>query len=900
MDRRRPKDAAIQAKLDKLAALGDIPLYITGDATDQKSLQQAYEIIKKHYSRIDGIIHSAIVLLDRSLANMDEERFRAGLAAKVDVCVRLAQVFHKEPLDFVLFFSSMESFIKAPGQSNYASGCTFKDAFAHRLALEWPCPVKVINWGYWGSVGIVASQSYQERMAQAGFGSIEPPEAMEALEALLAGPINQIAFMKTTKVSALEGINVDESVAVYPTGLASYLQDIKRINSISTGCESAPAASAVIATLDTSGLTTKLQADLIQMAAQILGVRNGVADIDADAGLNEYGFDQIRLAEFTGKVNLEYGLELTSALFSEYPNLHSLAVFLVAAYREVFIKKFSIPTPKISEKIASVQLVISETSLAAGEMEELFCRLLWGQLRSTGMFTESSSQLSDNKVKIGLRDLYNRWFDESIAALARHNYLQYDAKSGLVNNPAPIDIEAVWREWDLKKDAWLKNPNLKAQAVLTETTLRALPDILTGKVPATDIMYPNSSMELVAGIFKNNIIADYFNEMVAGIVVDYLEARLKQDSSVRIRIIEIGAGTGGTSTVVFEKLQPYQDRIAEYCYTDISKAFLIRAETEYGPRNPYLTYRIFNVEKPIAAQSIAVGGYDLALATNVLHATKNIRQTIRNTKAALKKHGLILLNEMSSNTLFSHLTFGLLEGWWRYEDQQLRIPGCPGLTPETWQAVLESEGFRSVFFPARAERALGQQIIAAESDGVVRQQQIWAGVSNPVFESRAIAIPVLPKSVLKPAAGITTDLLREKSTSYFKKLIGETLKIPYQKIDSAEPYESYGIDSILVVQLANSLSKVLDNVSSTLFFEYQTIDELVEHFLKTQKEAVLKLVGLENQRDEAVPTTTGGIPAPVFSGTFRRSLEEQGAFYHFTIPQSWHQAFGLRGLWRWR
>ena len=52
---------------------------------------------------------------------------------------------------------------------------------------------------------------------------------------------------------------------------------------------------------------------------------------------------------------------------------------------------------------------------------------------------------------------------------------------------------------------------------------------------------------------------------------------------------------------------------------------------------------------------------------------------------------------------FSHkLSLALLEGWWKYEDEVLRIPGCPGLYPETWSRVLESEGFVSVLFPAEA------------------------------------------------------------------------------------------------------------------------------------------------------------------------------------------------------
>ena len=132
---------------------------------------------------------------------------------------------------------------------------------------------------------------------------------------------------------------------------------------------------------------------------------------------------------------------------------------------------------------------------------------------------------------------------------------------------------------------------------------------------------------------------------------------------------------------------------------------------------------------------------------------------------------------------------------------------------------------------------------------------------------------------LKPpvikAGGITSDLLREKSTLYFKKLIGDTLKIPYQKLDAAEPYGRYGIDSILVVQLANTLSKVLNNVNSTLFFEYQTIDELVDHFLKTQSTELIKLVGLENQESTAAVLTDDRSPAlpPTVTSlpTFRKS-----------------------------
>src|SRR5204862_6457356 len=145
----------------------------------------------------------------------------------------------------------------------------------------------------------------------------------------------------------------------------------------------------------------------------------------------------------------------------------------------------------------------------------------------------------------------------------------------------------------------------------------------------------------------------------------------------------------------------------EYCYTDVSKAFLMHAEKHHRPQLPALTTAIFDVTKPVASQSIAAGHYDVAIAANVLHATPDIREALRNAKAVLKNQGVLLLNEISAWSLFNHLTFGLLEGWWLYEDPTLRLPGSPGLSPEKWREILVEEGFESILFPAEKAHKLG-------------------------------------------------------------------------------------------------------------------------------------------------------------------------------------------------
>lgn len=521
----------------------------------------------------------------------------------------------------------------------------------------------------------------------------------------------------------------------------------------------------------------------------------------------------------------------------------------------------------IPELDANIQAIRGNGGSRREYMEGLLAKLLWGQLQSMGMFLEINATITSLKQKSGINSLFGRWLDETLDYLARKQFLSRDGMSCFVADPSPVDIDKLWLEWEKYTQLWLQQPNMKSQVVLVDATLKSLPDILKGKTLATDILFPEASMRLVEGIYKNNDVSDFFNEVLVDTVVAYLRERLSQDPFSKIRILEVGAGTGGTTSMLLPKLAPYQAHIAEYCYTDISRAFLMHAENEYRSIAPYLTCKIFNVESPIAGQDIEAGSYDLVIASNVLHATKNIRQTLRNAKAVLKCNGLLLLNEISRNDLFTHLTFGLLEGWWLYEDISLRIPGCPGLYPEIWQEVLEKEGFRAVYYPAQEAKEFGQQIIVAESNGVVRQKRnedIFQGVRN----KKQLASFEYPHEVRSEAnsqssetKGVSLDSLKERSTAFFKKLVADTLKTQVSKIDASEPLEEYGIDSILVVQLTHALRKTVDNVSSTLFFECQTINALVEHFIKYQRESLNKLVGLEGQQAKTLPISTENMHA---------------------------------------
>src|SRR5690606_38582756 len=161
----------------------------------------------------------------------------------------------------------------------------------------------------------------------------------------------------------------------------------------------------------------------------------------------------------------------------------------------------------------------------------------------------------------------------------------------------------------------------------------------------------------------------------------------------------------------------------------------------------------------------------------------------------LKRNGLLLLNEIVGKGAVMHLTFGLLDGWWRHEDEGLRLEGSPALAAETWRRVLEEEGFRSVSLPMGSVEGLGQQIIVAESDGMIRRARPklerepvelvvetaeLSAASETLERRRAAAEPraaSLSARASRGAAGAATadDALRERGTRLFRKLVGTVL-----------------------------------------------------------------------------------------------------------------------------
>jgi acyl carrier protein len=345
------------------------------------------------------------------------------------------------------------------------------------------------------------------------------------------------------------------------------------------------------------------------------------------------------------------------------------------------------------------------------------------------------------------------------------------------------------------------------------------------------VLFGGASLERVGDVYQGNAVADYYNEALVQTLLACL--RQRPAGAGAARLLEIGAGTGGTSALVFERLGEAGMAPAEYRYTDISRAFLLHAQDTFCASYPYVVPSLFDVERDPAGQGIAICTYDAVIATNVLHATRNIRRTLHTLKATQPAGGLLLVNEISeSGGLFTHLTFGLLKGWWQFEDDALRLPGCPGLAPDAWARVLAQCGYRGASFPAADAIALGQQVIVAQSDGWAR---IGSPPSAPSASVRAqspterAAVPpppfaAAPHTPLPPHRNAVREIIATQ--------LAQILDIPRDDIAWHEPFADYGLDSINAGQLVQALNAALGTTLDTLrLFDFASIDRLAQHLL---------------------------------------------------------------------
>ncbi len=104
----------------------------------------------------------------------------------------------------------------------------------------------------------------------------------------------------------------------------------------------------------------------------------------------------------------------------------------------------------------------------------------------------------------------------------------------------------------------------------------------------------------------------------------------------------------------------------------------------------------------------------------------------------------------------------------------------------------------------------------------------------------------------KAAVGSATGDLLKVAEAFLVRLIGNALKLPQDRIFLNKPFEEYGIDSILIIELTGELEKHFGKLSKALFFEHRNIRDLSRYFYEHHRSVLEKLEAPERKQTAAL------------------------------------------------
>jgi microcystin synthetase protein McyG len=325
-------------------------------------------------------------------------------------------------------------------------------------------------------------------------------------------------------------------------------------------------------------------------------------------------------------------------------------------------------------------------SLAFREMEELSAEFIVKALKDLGLFEINTIVSIENsfrqaKIKQEHKLLWN-------------HCLKILLEAGIIEKHGDdwkIISEPRYSHPNLDK-LIVRYPNASVELTLFSQVVTNLAAILTGKISPLSILFPQDGQIGAAQFYKETSWAKVLNLGISKTVELLLSSYFKLEP---IRILEIGAGTGGTTHQLLKTCATYHQ--ISYTYSDISPFFLETAKDTFA-QFPFIEYKVLDIEKDPEVQGFLPSSYDLIIAANVLHSTRDLQgETLPHIRGLLRPGGHLLLLELTHQSRWIDLIFGVTQGWWRFSDGNLR-PDHPIITASTWKSILLESGFAQAEF----------------------------------------------------------------------------------------------------------------------------------------------------------------------------------------------------------
>ncbi|TDH64710.1 type I polyketide synthase [Okeania hirsuta] len=324
--RRLPSEKATES-IKELEKTGCQVTVLLGDVSVETDIAKILEQIQTSMPKLKGIIHTAGVLDDGIIEQMNWERFAKVMSPKVIGTWHLHTLTQNLPLDFFICFSSIASIFGSLGQGNYAAANAFMDALANYRRSQ-GLSALAINWGAWASGGMAArlAVEHQNRIQSSGIGEIAPKQGMYALELLLT---NKFATAQVGVVD-IQWQVLEENWSGYKINslLRELLQKKKEWEEQDTGKQKVKAE--FLATLEEVSNEKRqeiLTEHVREQVAHVLGFSSSKLP-EVNVEFMEMGMDSLTSVELRNKLQNSLKCSVPSTLVFDYPTINQLVDYL--------------------------------------------------------------------------------------------------------------------------------------------------------------------------------------------------------------------------------------------------------------------------------------------------------------------------------------------------------------------------------------------------------------------------------------------------------------------------------------------------------------------------------------------------------------------------------------------
>lgn len=217
----------------------------------------------------------------------------------------------------------------------------------------------------------------------------------------------------------------------------------------------------------------------------------------------------------------------------------------------------------------------------------------------------------------------------------------------------------------------------------------SLPAIVRGTLPVLQTMMEDDRL---GRLYKEGSGCPQANHIL-GSLISQLSHRYP-----RMKILEVGAGTGAATAAALNSLGQ-RGAFDSYTFTDVSPGFFESAKKAFSSHEERMRYHVLDIEQSPIGQKFEENSFDLIIASNVLHATRSLADTLANCRRLLRPGGRLIILEFTGDALYLQFLFSALPGWWLgREDGRKYHPTIP---EAQWDTGLRQSGFSGIDYVAR-------------------------------------------------------------------------------------------------------------------------------------------------------------------------------------------------------